>query len=534
MTRPAVSASAGAVSLNARSRATLANVALLLAAAANALPILIFERLPLTDGPSHVYNASLLVRYASDPFGFVPAILRLNASIPPNLAAHGVMALLIGAHVSPLTAERFLLAGYAVLLPMSLKYALRGVSARTGGLEFLALPVVFNSHVHWGFFNFLLGLIGFLCAFGFWLRLRGRPPLLRSALVMTAVLTGVYVCHPVPLVEFWIAAAVLVGFDAARRSQSAVSDARVLATASVVPLGLFIHWALTRPPALVPDPQTAWPTFRYAGTLLMTLTPLATYTHVEHIVAACLAFIAVGGTVVVCNSGDGAKGRALIGAAIVAALVVFAAPSQGAGGTLITARLVYFPLFLVLAAMATVAWSAGWTICFVALGVSLSCAATVSRWSIYERYDARMHEFLQLAAKLPSVDRLHFGVVGEPTSMTLDDRGTPNVPAGAWGYVAAERAQWLASDYEPLLSYFPLVYRTPPARAIAAPPACGPVSLPAVQSSAAADDTGPIVIWMRADSAERRSCLRSAPGVWQEASGKEGVLMAWWPARSAP
>jgi hypothetical protein len=92
MTRSAVSASAGAVSLSARSRATLANVALLLAAAANALPILIFERLPLTDGPSHVYNASLLVRYASDPFGFVPAILRLNASIPPNLASHGVMA----------------------------------------------------------------------------------------------------------------------------------------------------------------------------------------------------------------------------------------------------------------------------------------------------------------------------------------------------------------------------------------------------------------------------------------------------------
>ena len=234
-----------------------------------------FERLPLTDGPSHVYNASLLARYASDPLGFVPVIVRLNASIPPNLAAHGFMALLIGAHLSPLTAERLLLAGYAVLLPVSVRYALRGVSARTAGIEFLALPVVFNSHVHWGFFNFLAGLIGFLCAFGFWLRLRGRPPLLRSALAMTAVLTGVYVCHPVPLVEFWIAAAALVAFDAARRLHSAASDARLLVMVSIVPLVLLLHWGLTRPPALVPEPQTAWPTIRYAGTLLMTLAPLA-------------------------------------------------------------------------------------------------------------------------------------------------------------------------------------------------------------------------------------------------------------------
>ena len=250
--------------------------------------------------------------------------------------------------------------------------------------------------------------------------------------------------------------------------------------------------------------------------------------------AGCLAFIAVGGTVVVWNRADGVKGRALIGAAIVSALVVFAAPSQTAGGTLITARLVYFPLFLVFAAMASVAWSAGWTMCFVVLGVSLSCAATGSRWPIYERYDARLQEFLRLADQLPSSDRVYFGVVGEQTSMTLDDRGTPNVPASAWGYVAARRPQWLASDYEPLLSYFPLVYRTPPARAAAVPPACAPMSLPAIQSNATAGDVPvPIVIWMRADSLERRSCLRSAPGVWQEASGKDGVLMAWWPARQA-
>ena len=130
--------------------------------------------------------------------------------------------------MSPLTAERLLLGAYAVLLPVSLKYAMRGVSERTGGIEYLGLPVVFNSHVHGGFFNFLLGLAGFLCAFGLWLRLRGRPVDSGSVLGMTGVLTAVYCCHPVPLIEVWIAAVALLAFDAARRLDSVASDARLL------------------------------------------------------------------------------------------------------------------------------------------------------------------------------------------------------------------------------------------------------------------------------------------------------------------
>ncbi len=55
--------------------------------------------------------------------------------------------------------------------------------------------------------------------------------------------------------------------------------------------------------------------------------------------------MATAGALVAWRSG-GAQARPLLGAAVVAALVVFAAPSQAVGGTLVTARLVYFPLFL--------------------------------------------------------------------------------------------------------------------------------------------------------------------------------------------
>ena len=460
-------------------------------------------------------------------------LLAFNPSLPPNLAAHGIMAVLIGAQLSPVAAERLLLVLYAVLLPASLKYAMRGASERTGGLEYLALPVVFNSHLHWGFLNFLLGLVGFLCAFGLWLRLRGRVADVASAAAMTGVLTAVYFCHPVPLIEFWIASAVLLAFDRARGRDSAAADARLLLLVSAVPAALLLHSVLARPPALVVEPQLAWPTIRYAGMSLVTLAPLASYTTVERIVAGCVALFAAVGAVMVWTNARGTEARALLGAATVAALIVFAAPSQAAGATLVTARLVYFPLFLVLVAMTTVAWPASWTTGFIVLALSLSCISTVSRWPIYERYDARMREFLRLAETLPLPDRLYFAVTGEPTTMTLDDRGTPNLPASAWGYVAARRSQWLASDYEPLLTYFPFVYRTAPQHHASVPPSCGQLSLPALQSSAAGIDPAPIVIWMRLDRPELRACSHSAPGVWKEARGEDGALVAWWPASTA-
>jgi hypothetical protein len=50
-------------SANGRFRVPLADVAFMVAAAVNAIPIVVFEHLPLSDGPSHVYNASLLSRY---------------------------------------------------------------------------------------------------------------------------------------------------------------------------------------------------------------------------------------------------------------------------------------------------------------------------------------------------------------------------------------------------------------------------------------------------------------------------------------
>ena len=90
---------------------------------------------------------------------------QFNWSLSPNLGAYGVLATLMTV-MSPHTAERVFLAIYVVALPLSLRYAMRAVTRETRGVECLGLAVVFNFHFHWGFYNFIVGLVAYLFGLG--------------------------------------------------------------------------------------------------------------------------------------------------------------------------------------------------------------------------------------------------------------------------------------------------------------------------------------------------------------------------------
>jgi len=477
----------------------------------NAAPLLWFRYLPLTDGPSHVYNASLMVRYFLEQSEVVRHTLLFNPSLPPNLMAHALMALAIAMGASPLAAERLLLVAYALLLPLALRYAVRGVTARTHGVEYLALPLVFNSNFHWGFYNFVLALVGYLFALGLWLRIREHGPTAQKTLALGAILVGLYFCHPVPLVEFWIAAAVIIAADAVRTRAVSYRQIGHLAASSAAPCLLLCHYVLTRPVGLAGGPAAGWPSARYAGSLLVKLAPLATYTVAERAAAIGLSLMLCTALVHAARTRLRARTTgALLLAAAVAAVIVFAAPTQAGGGTLVTPRLVYFPLFLVLMGLATFDWPRRTALGCAAVGVTLAVIGSSARWPVYERYDERMRAFVATAEAWPRSSTLYFWTVGDGTAMVLDDTGTPPVPAGAWGYVAARHAQLLLSDYESLLGYFPFVYRTP----VALRP--GLLDVPCRMSEHASlgqalgtlVPSAPVLVWVDAGRIAEAACVR--------------------------
>lgn len=424
---------------------------------ANLLPVVWFSYLPSSDGPAHVYNASLIMRYFLHPSDPVRAFVQFNQSLPPNLLGHGVLALLMTT-MSPHLAERVLVGLYVVLLPLGLRYAMRAVTSETRGVEFLGLAVVFNSHLHWGFYNFLAGLVAYLFALGYWLRIREQAPAPARAVQMAALVSVLYFCHAVPLIEFWLAAWSLWAIGVMRTRTWRWPEAEQLALASIPAGCLYVHYLVTRPAGL--SVPVVWPTLRYAGSTLVKLFPLATYTTTEKLVTFGLSALLAAAIVWAWSTRVAeTAARSYFYVAILLAVVVFAAPTQAAGGTLITSRLVYFPLFILLVWLATVRWPAFCAVAFATAGIVLALTGQFSRWPVYERYDRKMTNFLEMAASRDGRPIEFFKNTGNGITVNLDKGGTPVLSKDAWGYVAASRGSILLSDYEARLDYFPLLYR---------------------------------------------------------------------------
>jgi len=118
------------------------------------LPIWWFDHFPTQDGPSHVANASVLRDYGRPDRGLLREYYSLNWWPNPNWLGHFVMAVLM-AVMPPVAAEKVLLTGYVVGLPLAVRYALGVLDPASRPLAFLAFPFVYSYALHMGFYNFV-------------------------------------------------------------------------------------------------------------------------------------------------------------------------------------------------------------------------------------------------------------------------------------------------------------------------------------------------------------------------------------------
>jgi hypothetical protein len=133
------------------------------------VPLWIVPYLPTQDGPIHLSIANVLLHYR-DPATPVFKEYFLPSLIPhPNWTVYLILIPLL-AVFPPTIAEKVLLSSYAILLPLSFLYFLRGVRKGPVDPPLLILPFVFNYTLLVGFYNFSISLV--LCFFllGYWFR----------------------------------------------------------------------------------------------------------------------------------------------------------------------------------------------------------------------------------------------------------------------------------------------------------------------------------------------------------------------------
>jgi len=109
------------------------NLMLLILILAHLIPIWVFHSFPSQDGPTHIENANILFDYFNPDRSILRDYYILNTRLEPTWLGHLVLAGLM--YIVPtFIAEKIFLSGYIIFLPLSIRYALRGIRPDSGFL----------------------------------------------------------------------------------------------------------------------------------------------------------------------------------------------------------------------------------------------------------------------------------------------------------------------------------------------------------------------------------------------------------------
>lgn len=425
------------------------------------LPIWTVRLLPTADGPTHVYNAGILLELLTGGDG-APRFrehFELNPRLVPNWTGHAILTLLLTV-CAPAVAEKLLVSGYVLLFLGGLRYLVRAVQPGGGWLAFLGLPLVYHWPLQMGFYNFSYSLALFFIAVGFWWRRRAGLTR-RGALALHALLALCYLSHLVS--HLMTLAAIGVLWLVGRRRERGHWRQHLSILVPHLALALGFVWAQGA------DPITdRWPLAR-SWTYFRGLEAICAFGAEQLAFAAAVASL-FGALVLLTLLRENVRreGRRLrlrfgeVDGFLLVALLFTAvycfAPDAASGGGFLPHRLGLFPY------LAVIPWlSARWSKAGMAVIVGLLTVATLwnvgfqARW--YRALEGEAHAFLSGLEPVPP----HARVVA-----LLFDRYGPaaRVPvlSHTIGYTALDKKLLDWDNYEAGTNYFPVRFKSAVAR----------------------------------------------------------------------
>jgi hypothetical protein len=393
--------------------------------------------------------------------------------LTPNWVGHLVMAGLMYL-IPALVAEKMLLSGYVILLPISICYVLRAIRPDGAFLTVLIFPFVFNALLHMGFYNFSYSLVMFFFVVGYWLK-HSEGFTRRDLMILTILALVLYFCHIVSLVTAYMAIGLLtmwlMGCDLVHlmrnrqfnlRALWAALRARVLVPlCALLPALILVAIFLLRhgtAKGSAPPAAQLWQGLYHLAWLI-------SYDEREGWWATALVwlFIVVLGYLLVSKIAH-QRGNRWDGLLLVVAgysVVYFTAPDAMSGGSGISLRM---NLYLFLALMlwcraqsyhSIVKQGIQIVVAGIALGLLGLHAQKYAELNEYlEEYLSGMHLIEPNTTLLP----LHFSPHGNaPDGRLLSSGVAPFIHAS--GHIAAQRGIVDLQNYEAMGSVFPVMFR---------------------------------------------------------------------------
>jgi hypothetical protein len=424
-----------------------------------------FRFIPTQDGPGHQALAFILRQYGRPDAGLLRQYYALNREALPNELIFFLMNRILR-FLSVPVAEKVVLTVYAILLPVSVRYALRGTDRRSGFLAVLSFPFIYNYTLHMGFFNFCFSLPAFFFTVGYWLRHGERMTPLRTVALAILIL-WVYFCHPVTLVMTVAALLTLAGWrlllDLRASPGTLWPGARRWLLAPVV---AFLP-AVILMAAFVGRRMGSKIDFLPLGVKIKHLAglySLASLSHWTPPLAAALALLFYAVAFLVLRQRGRRPPEARDGLLLVVLVFLaayFLAPSEISGGGFVNHRLVLFPflaLILWLGAFDHSARRRLW-IQIGAAGLAVLFLFVYAR--AYAAIDQHLAEIAEAGDHMEPDHTflyLSYSNYGEqPNGRELAFRTEPFLHAG--GYIGAKKRLVDLSLYEANEDYFPIYYR---------------------------------------------------------------------------
>ena len=446
------------------------------------LPIWSVPYFPSDDGPSHVYNAIVMREYNRPDRAAFREYFQISRRPDPNWFGHLVLAGLTYVF-SGATAEKILVSGYVLLLPLAVRYALRAVNPASGWLAILSLPFVYNFLLQKGFYNFSYSLAVYFFLVGYWLKHHDQPSI-RHGITLGLLSLLLYFCHLVSVVAAYLLIGVLililVARDARRESLSvALRRHALMPLCAFAPTVLLALLFLARQALVFSDVSLVKKILKLGG-----LYSLALFDTRERYLAAALSLLLVAAVLWAIRQHfiqrrwtflDG-----LLVVTVLYAILALVAPDKIAGGGLMVDRLVLYPFLVLILWLGTRVYQQSERRIVQTVSTAITLVFLFSRIVNYARVNDYLAEYLSVGPQVPAGSTLlslpFSNRIYAPDGSIVSSRVFPMNHAS--GFLAVQRGLVDLTNYEAGTGYFPILFRpnrrllseAPPSRDIDTPP----------------------------------------------------------------
>jgi hypothetical protein len=160
----------------------------------NLLPVISTRFVPTLDGPAHLYNATLIKYLLFSQNELLSSFFCFTRGPVPNWSGHFILSV-FNLFLPGWAAEKILLVGYLVGLPIAFRYLVKAINQNNYFLCYLIFPFIYSYLFFLGFYNFCIALVFLFWTLGFCIRKQNVPLNKKDLFSLFILFTVTYFSH---------------------------------------------------------------------------------------------------------------------------------------------------------------------------------------------------------------------------------------------------------------------------------------------------------------------------------------------------